>query len=180
VKAEFLVSVKDTKVLIRTSWIGHVDIDVSALLLCPNGKAISDDHYIFYNQVQAPDNSVTLSSAIGSGNANEDLGEELSFDFSKASSEIEKIKIFLSIYPSHPSATFGSCKASKARLEDSSGKALYALDLTDDFGLENFVEFGEFVALHGSWEFRPSGFCGMSKMKDVLVDHGVVVERSLN
>jgi tellurium resistance protein TerD len=175
-----LLPIENSVCKVETLWDGPVDIDMSAILLGADGRIISDEHYVFYNQPRAMDNSIRLETQGNSDLSNQYKSEILSLDLAQVSQDVVAIRIILSIYPTRELLSFGNCRTATASLSQPQDFPQYTMSLSDDFGFENFIEFGDFTRSEVSWRFAPSGKCGNAKIKDILFAHGAVVERSPN
>src|ERR1700754_2169693 len=67
-----------------------VDCDVSVFLLGANGKLVSDEHFVFYNNLKSPDGAVvhTGDNLTGAGDGDD---EQIKIDLSKIDSKVAEI-----------------------------------------------------------------------------------------
>ncbi|MGW1289498.1 TerD family protein, partial [Streptomyces sp. NPDC002586] len=91
---------------VRTTTGADYDLDASALLLNASGKVISDQHFVFYNNLRSPDGSV------------EHTGDNLT---GEGEGDDEVIKVNLAVVPAdvddHTRAT-ARCAELRARLTE--------------------------------------------------------------
>ena len=75
------------------------DLDASAFLLGSNGKVISDEDFVFYNNLEARDGAVrSMGDDTTGGNSDGGDDEQIYIDFTKLPPEIEKIAITVTIH----------------------------------------------------------------------------------
>lgn len=76
-----------------------VDCDVSVFLLGANGKLVSDEHFVFYNNLSSPDSSVihTGDSMDGDGDGDD---ESIKIDLSKIDNRVEFLYFAITIHES--------------------------------------------------------------------------------
>ncbi|MGZ6816377.1 MAG: TerD family protein, partial [Mycobacteriaceae bacterium] len=75
---------------VRTTTGVDYDLDASALLCGANGKVLSDDHFVFYNNLTSPDGTVvhTGDNRTGEGEGDD---EQLNVNLADMAPEVEKI-----------------------------------------------------------------------------------------
>lgn len=76
-----------------------VDCDVSVFLLGANGKLVSDEHFVFYNNLKSPDGAVlhTGDSRDGDGEGDD---EAIKVDLSRIDSRVEFLYFAITIHES--------------------------------------------------------------------------------
>lgn len=74
----------------------NFDLDASAFIVGENGKILSDEYFVFYNNKQAPDGSVIYSGDNRTG-AGEGDDETLIIDTTKIKAEVQQIVFCCSI-----------------------------------------------------------------------------------
>jgi len=139
------------------------DLDASAFLLNSNGKAISENHFIFYNNLKSPDGCVehTGDNTTGVGDGDD---ETIKVDLSKLPAGCEKITFVVTIHDAeNRRQNFGQVRNAFVRIYDpTTNEEILKYDLGEDFSIETAVEFGELYMKDGSWKFKAigSGFAG--------------------
>lgn len=139
------------------------DLDASAFLLGANGKLISDDDFVFYNNLKNPSGSVIHHGDNTSGQGDGD-DEVLTIDFSKLPLSVEKIAVCVSIYEAGtPQQNFGQVsnafvRVAKASNEfDLNGEDQLRFDLTEEFSIERAILVCEIYKYQGTWKFNAIG-----------------------
>ena len=140
---------------------GHAfDLDASAIMINTNRKLISDDFFIFYNNLNSPDGSLihTGDDPTG-GNSNGDDDESILVDLSKLDERVVEILFVVTIEDFETRRqNFGQVRNSYIRIVDNNNNeeiAKYELD--EDFSTETGVKFGRLYKRNGSWKFEASG-----------------------
>ena len=172
-----------SRVLVGLGWAPSTgrapfDLDASALLVGPDGKVPNDAHFVFYNQLAAPEVSVTHlgDSTTGSG-AGDD--EEVEVDLTRVPDYVDKIVFAVSIYQAQARRqTFGQVKGAYIRVVDlDRGTELARYDLTHDCAGETALVFGELYRHRSGWKFRAVGQGWAEGLEGIARDYGVDVAR---
>src|SRR5438046_2345410 len=81
----------------RTTSGADFDLDASALMLNTTGKIISDQHFIFFNNLKSPDGSVehTGDNLTGAGEGDDEV---IKVDLHAVPADVDKIAFPVSIY----------------------------------------------------------------------------------
>jgi tellurium resistance protein TerD len=144
------------------------DLDASVFLLGANGKIISDEYFIFYNNTKSPDGAVvhTGDNLTGDGDGDD---ESITVDLSKINSAITEVCVVVTI---HDAATrkqnFGQVRNSFIRVYDNSNTVLVKYELDEDFSIETAVEFGRIYKKEGQWKFEAVGAGMKGGLEDYL------------
>ncbi|MDQ8045319.1 MAG: TerD family protein [Solirubrobacteraceae bacterium] len=159
---------------VRTTEGADFDLDASAILLGENGKVLSDNHFIFYNNLTSPDGTVehTGDNLTGEGDGDD---ESINADLANMASEVQTIVVPVSIYDAeNRNQNFGQVRNAFIRIvnrADNSEIARY--DLSEDASSETAMIFGE-VYRHGAeWKFRAVGQGWASGLGGIAKDYGV-------
>ncbi|HEY8478797.1 MAG TPA: TerD family protein, partial [Spirillospora sp.] len=82
---------------VRATTGADFDLDASAIMLGANGKVISDQHFVFYNNLRSPDGSVehTGDNLTGEGEGDD---ETINVDLTRVPPQCERIVFPVSIY----------------------------------------------------------------------------------
>ena len=115
----------------------RIELDTSAFLLSVDGKAASDDDFIFYGNPSNPSQSVNLS------------GNQITIDLPKVPLSINKIAITLTIYSNH---NFSQVNKSSIVVDDR-----LRFDFGDELSVETAVVVGEIYRHKGEWKFNAVG-----------------------
>ncbi|MCK7553987.1 TerD family protein [Chitinophaga sedimenti] len=144
------------------------DLDASAFILGENGKLLSERHFVFYNNLHSPNDSIVHTGDNLFGDAEGD-DEQLIVDLSKIDSNASEICIVITIHDAASrNQNFGQVRNSFIRIFDSNTREeLLKYELEEDFSIETAVEFGRIYKKNGEWKFEAVG----SGMKGGLQDY---------
>jgi tellurium resistance protein TerD len=161
---------------VRTTSGADYDLDASALLCGTNGKVLSDENFVFFNNLRSPDGSVVhLGDNLTGGGDGDD--EQINVDLTAVPATVEKIVFPVSIYEGESrSQNFGQVRNAFIRVIDQSGGAeLARYDLTEDASTETAMIFGELYRNGPDWKFRAVGQGYANGLKGIALDFGVNV-----
>lgn len=134
------------------------DLDASAFILGENGKILSDEYFVFYNNLQSPDESVqhTGDNLTGEGEGDD---ESINIDLSKIDSRATEIIFVVTIHKApERRQNFGQVRNAFIRIYNTvSGEEILRYDLDEDFSVETAVEFGRLYKRGGQWKFEAIG-----------------------
>lgn len=133
------------------------DLDASIFILGENGKLISDEYFVFYNNLKSPDGSVTHTgdNLTGAGDGDD---EKINVDLNKANTALKEICIVVTIHEAEARRqNFGQVRNSFIRIVDESNTELLKYELDEDFSIETAVEFGRIYNKGGQWKFEAVG-----------------------
>ncbi len=134
------------------------DLDASVFILGENKKVISDAHFIFYNNLKSPDDSVihTGDNLTGDGDGDD---EQIKIDLTKIKADVKEICIVVTIHDAeNRKQNFGQVRNSFVRIvDDSNNTELVKYELEEDFSIETAVEFGRIYNKDGQWKFEAIG-----------------------
>ncbi|MFJ9694008.1 TerD family protein [Kitasatospora sp. NPDC101183] len=151
------------------------DLDASALLCGPGGKVLSDQHFVFFNNLRSPDGSVRHAGASGAVGGDQ---ERIEVGLAEVSAGVEKIVFAVAIYDAAPRRqTFGQVRGAFIRLcvEDGEGAELVRYDVAAEAGSETAMVFGELYRNGAEWKFRAIGQGYASGLAGIATDYGVDV-----
>ncbi|WP_438290457.1 TerD family protein [Streptomyces sp. HUAS TT7] len=153
------------------------DLDASALLCDQSGKVLSDQHFVFFNNLHSPDGSVTHSGS--STPADGVDNEQIRVDIARVPADVTKIVFAVSLYEAGPrSQNFGQIDSAYIRVVDQdSGGELARYDLRGDASAEIAMVFGELYRHGAEWKFRAIGQGYASGLAGIADDYGVDVLR---
>ena len=134
------------------------DLDASAFVLGENGKILSDSHFVFYNNLNAPSDSVIHSGDNLTGDGDGD-DEVINIDLSRIEPTAQEICIVVTIHSGEEQKqNFGQVRNAFIRLFDpTSGEVMMKYDLDEDFSVETAVEFGRIYKRGSDWKFEAIG-----------------------
>lgn len=139
------------------------DLDAAAFLLGANGKVLSDDEFIFYNNLESKTGAVkhTGDNLTGAGDGDDEV---ILIDFSKMPAEVEKIAITVTIHEATVrQQNFGQVSnayvrvAKMANENDFAGEDTLRYDLGEDFSVETAIVVCEIYRNNGDWKFNAVG-----------------------
>ncbi|GAA2408649.1 TerD family protein [Streptomyces glaucosporus] len=140
-----------------------VRLDVSGLLLGPDGKVRSDDDFVFYNQPAGP--GVTHSSAGGA--------DTITVDTAAVPAGIEKVVVTASL--DAPGATFAGTEPT-ATVRDAASGAVVATFTPPRLGPETALVVVEIYRRGDAWKVRAVGQGYADGLAGIATDFGVTVE----
>ncbi|MFF5263308.1 TerD family protein [Actinomadura viridis] len=161
---------------VRATTGADFDLDASALLLGTGGKVLSDQHFVFFNNLRSPDGSVehTGDNLTGEGEGDD---ESINVDLAMVPAECARIVFPVSIYDAdNRGQNFGQVRNAFIRIVDrTDNNELARFDLTEDASTETAMVFGELYRHNGEWKFRAVGQGYASGLAGIAMDFGVNV-----
>jgi tellurium resistance protein TerD len=160
----------------RTTAGADFDLDASALMLNTSAKIISDNHFIFFNNLKSPDGSVehTGDNLTGAGEGDD---EQIKVNLAAVPPECDKINFPVSIYEAETRGqNFGQVRNAFIRVvNQADGAELTRYDLSEDASTETAMVFGELYRNGDEWKFRAIGQGYASGLRGIATDFGVNV-----
>ena len=145
------------------------DLDASVFVLGENKKLLSEEHFIFYNNLTAPDGSVehTGDNLTGDGDGDD---EQIKVDLSKISAQATEICVVVTIHDAETrKQNFGQVRNSFVRVFDpATNSEILKYELEEDFSIETAVEFGRIYKRNGEWKFEAVGMGMKGGLQDFL------------
>lgn len=134
------------------------DLDAEAFMLGADGKVLSDDWFIFYNQPMSPDGSCKHCGDNKDGNGVGD-DEVIQLQLSRVNPQVAKIAFVVSINEAQARGhNFGGVQNAYVRVVDkSTGNELIKFNLTDFFKEVTSMTVGELYLKGGEWRFNAVG-----------------------
>ncbi|MGI5203063.1 TerD family protein [Spirillospora sp. CA-108201] len=161
---------------VRATTGADFDLDASALMLASTGKVMSDQHFVFFNNLRSPDGSVehTGDNLTGEGEGDD---ESINVDLTAVPAECDRIVFPVSIYDAdNRQQSFGQVRNAFIRIVNrNDGNELARFDLTEDASTETAMVFGELYRHNGEWKFRAVGQGYASGLAGIAMDFGVNV-----
>lgn len=145
------------------------DLDASVFILGENKKILSDAHFIFYNNLKSPDDSVihTGDNLTGDGDGDD---EQVKIDLTKINATVKEVCIVVTIHDAeNRKQNFGQVRNSFIRIvDDSNNIEMVKYELEEDFSIETAVEFGRLYNKDGQWKFEAIGVGMKGGLEDYL------------
>jgi tellurium resistance protein TerD len=160
----------------RTTTGADFDLDASCLVVGEGGKVLSDQHFIFYNNLTSPEGTVRHSGDVRDGaEAGDD--EAIQVDLADLSPQSEKIVFAATIYDADSRGqSFGQVSNAYIRVVNrENDEELARYDLSEDASMETAMVFGEVYRNSGEWKFRAVGQGYASGLAGIIGDFGVTV-----
>ena len=160
----------------RTTSGADFDLDASALLVDQNSKILSDQYFVFFNNLTSPDGSVehTGDNLTGEGEGDDEL---IKVNLAAVPGECDKIVFAVSIYDAEARGqSFGQVRNAFIRIVNQAGGGEIArYDLSEDASTETAMIFGEVYRNAGEWKFRAVGQGYTNGLAGIARDFGVNV-----
>lgn len=156
-----------TEVFIGLGWdvkatdTGHdFDLDSSVFMLNSNEKLISDNHFIFYNNLTSPDPDKSLQhmgdnlTGLGEGD-----DEVIKVNLKKVPTNVQKIVFTVTIHEAQQRGqNFGQVKNAFVRIVNAQTKQeAVRYDLVEDYSIETALIMAELYRKDGDWRLNAVG-----------------------
>ncbi|TXR56478.1 TerD family protein [Quadrisphaera setariae] len=152
------------------------DLDASAIGCRPDGKAVSDEHFVFFNNLKSPDGAIehTGDNVTGEG-AGDD--EQIKVDLAGAPADLDKVVFPVSIYEADGRGqSFGQVRNAFIRvMNQADGSEIARYDLSEDASTETAMVFGELYRNGSEWKFRAVGQGYSTGLGGIAKDFGINV-----
>lgn len=137
---------------------GAFDLDASVFVLNENKKLVADDFFVFYNNLQTPDKSVTHTGDNLTGDGDGD-DEQIKIDLTGIDSRVKEIIVVVTIHEADSRGqNFGQVRNSFIRIFNTdTNEEILKYELDEDFSIETAVEFGRIYERNGEWKFEAVG-----------------------
>ena len=145
------------KVLLGIGWDlvpsrGPQSEPVPMVIMCgPDGRAVSDEHLVFFNQIASPEGSVAFAGT-------EDQ-EQIDVDLARVPEAVSKIAVLLYIDPDvRGPGTFAAVRNTYLRVADERNRELLRFNVPPmNLDKVNAMILGELYRHAGGWKFRALG-----------------------
>ncbi|WP_068159552.1 TerD family protein [Rhodococcus phenolicus] len=158
----------------RTTTGAAYDLDASALLTGQDRRVLTDQHFVFYNNLRSPDGAVehTGDNLTGEGDGDD---ESIDIDLVALDPRVTNIFFPVSIHEAiERGQSFGQVVNAFIRVVDrNTGVELARYDLSEDASTETAMIFGEVYRHGGEWKFRAIGQGYASGLAGIARDYGV-------
>lgn len=160
----------------RTTTGTDFDLDASAIATGADKKVLSDQHFVFFNNLKSPDGSIvhTGDNLTGDGDGDDEV---INVDLAATPPTVTNIFFPVSIYDADARGqSFGQVQNAYIRVVDiASGKEIARYDLAEDASTETAMVFGELYRNGAEWKFRAIGQGYASGLAGIARDYGVAV-----
>ncbi len=161
---------------VRTTTGTDFDLDASALLVSAESKVLSDQHFVFFNNLKSPDGSVehTGDNLTGEGEGDD---EQIKVNLATVPAEVAKVVFPVSIYDADGrQQNFGQVRNAFIRVvNQADNNEIARYDLSEDASTETAMVFGELYRNGAEWKFRAVGQGYASGLSGIASDFGVSV-----
>ncbi|MBF6137287.1 TerD family protein [Nocardia otitidiscaviarum] len=161
---------------VRTTTGTDFDLDASAIGLSTEKKAVSDGHFVFFNNLKSPEGTIEHAGDNRTGEGEGD-DEVINVDLANTPPTVDSIVFPVSIYEADSRGqSFGQVRNAYIRVVDrSNGTELARYDLSEDASTETAMVFGELYRNGAEWKFRAIGQGYASGLSGIARDFGVNV-----
>ena len=159
---------------VRTTTGVDFDLDASALALDANGKIISDQHFVYFNNLRSPDGAIEHvgDNLTGQGDGDDEV---IKVDLAAVPASVASIVFPVSVYDADSRGqSFGQVRNAFIRVVDqATSNELARYDLTEDASTETAMVFGELYRNGAEWKFRATGQGYAPGLASIARDFGV-------
>ncbi|HEU5266859.1 MAG TPA: TerD family protein [Jatrophihabitans sp.] len=150
------------------------DLDASAIVCTAEGRALTDKHFIFFNNLTSPEGAVQHSGDNLTGEGGGD-DEQVRVNLAALPAEADKIVFAASIYEADTAGqTFGQVRNAFIRVVNQADNAeLARYDLSEDASTETAMVFGELYRNAADWKFRAVGQGYSAGLAGIARDFGL-------
>jgi tellurium resistance protein TerD len=152
------------------------DLDASAIGCDAAGKVVSDQYFVFFNNLTSPDGSIenTGDNLTGEGEGDD---EQIKVHLANIGAGVDKVVFPVSIYDAETRGqSFGQVRNAFIRVLNQADNAEIArYDLSEDASTETAMIFGELYRNGAEWKFRAVGQGYASGLAGIARDYGVGV-----
>jgi tellurium resistance protein TerD len=148
------------------------DLDASVFILGENKKVLTDEYFVFYNNLKSPDGSVehTGDNLTGAGDGDD---ESIKIDLSKINPTATELCFVVTIHDAiNRRQNFGQVRNSFVRVYNpDTNEEILKYELEEDFSVETAVEFGRLYKRNGEWKFEAVGVGQKGGLNDYLAKY---------
>lgn len=149
------------------------DLDLTCFLLGENGKLLSKEHLIFYNNLESPDHAVEHSGDNSDGKG--DGADEIIYvDLPSLDESVQELVFVVFIdEASRRDQVFGLLKHAFVAVEDvKNGKELLRYRLDTECPSASCVNLGKLHRVNNEWKFQADGSCSDRNLEYFLQTYG--------
>ncbi|GAB37585.1 MULTISPECIES: TerD family protein [Gordonia] len=160
----------------RTTTGVEFDLDASAIACGTDKRVLSDQHFVFFNNLRSPEGSIEHAGDNTTGEGDGD-DEVINVDLAGTPPNIDSIVFPVSIYDADSrSQSFGQVRNAYIRVVNrANGSEIARYDLSEDASTETAMVFGELYRNGADWKFRAVGQGYASGLAGIARDFGVNV-----
>ncbi len=159
---------------VRTTTGVDFDLDASALALDATGKIVSDQHFVYFNNLRSPDGAIEHvgDNLTGQGDGDDEV---IKVDLAAIPATVASVVFPVSVYDAESRGqSFGQVRNAFIRVVDqATNNELARYDLTEDASTETAMVFGELYRNGAEWKFRATGQGYASGLAGIARDFGV-------
>lgn len=135
-----------------------VDCDVSVFLLGTNGKLVSEEHFIFYNNLSSPDGSVVHTGDNRDGDGDGD-DESIKIDLAKIDTRVEFLYFAITIHESESRGHhFGNVENSFIKIRNGTDNSILCqYQLKESFDGQDSLLIASISRNNGIWNVEALG-----------------------
>jgi tellurium resistance protein TerD len=147
------------------------DLDSSVFLLGANEKLLSDDHFIFYNNLTSPDPNKSVQhlgdNLTGAGEGDDEV---IQINLAKVPADVQKIVVTVTIHEAQQrKQNFGQIKNAFLRIVNIQNKQeAIRYDLVEDYSIETALIMAELYRKDGEWRLNAVGSGYQGGLKALL------------
>ena len=157
---------------------GAADFDLDLVIFMCNaqGSCISENHIVFYNNLQGPAQSVTHSGDNRTGIGDGD-DESATINLANIPQDVEKLVVAVTIHEANVRhQNFGMVDNSYVRMVNTeTNEEILKYDLGEDFSIQTSVIFAEIYKHSGEWKFKAVGDGYDKELADLCIEYGLDV-----
>jgi tellurium resistance protein TerD len=171
-----------TKIIIGLGWDTRAtdgvafDLDASGFMVNEEGKILTDNHFIFYNNLKSPCGSV---EHLGDNRTGDGAGddERIQVDLTKVPVEVKKFIVGVTIHDATArNQNFGQVSNAFVRVvNQENNEEICRYDLSEDYSIETALLFGELYRHNAEWKFKAIGQGYAGGLKPMAEQYGVNV-----
>ncbi|MEA5576390.1 TerD family protein [Anabaena sp. UHCC 0451] len=147
------------------------DLDASVFILGSNEKLISDNHFIFYNNLTSPDPAKSVQhtgdNLTGMGDGDDEV---IKINLPKVPADVQKIVITVTIHEAaERGQNFGQVQNAFVRVVNAENKQeVIRYDLVEDYSIETALIMAELYRKDGEWRLNAVGSGYQGGLKALL------------
>jgi tellurium resistance protein TerD len=161
---------------VRTTTGADFDLDASAICCDASGRVVSDEHFVFFNNLASPDGAVrhTGDNLTGEGEGDD---ERITLDLEAIPDVVRTVVFPVTIYEAEARRqSFGQVSGAFIRVVNGFDDVeLARYDLCDDASTETAMVLGELHRDGSDWRFRAVGRGHPGGLAGIAGDYGVDV-----
>lgn len=152
------------------------DLDASVFLVGADGKVLSDQYFVFFNNAKSPDGSVVHQGDNRTGEGEGD-DEQVKISLATVPADVQKAVFAVTIYDAEArKQNFGMVSNAYIRIVNEDNNAEIArYDLSEDASTETAMVFGELYRHNGEWKFKAVGQGFAGGLSALASQHGVSI-----